>query len=79
MRSLRLPPMNQIYQATRAQHWVLVELLKDRAPPLTTRKNTLRSLERAGLIVHEGPTWLLTRTGEREAERAIVRLRSRST
>jgi predicted transcriptional regulator len=67
-----------IHQLSRQQAWALYELHRHAGRvEFVVHLRTLRSLERAGLIVHEAPRWPVTAAGEREAERAGERLKER--
>jgi DNA-binding IclR family transcriptional regulator len=64
----------RLTQLTRGQDRALSELALGERLSTKTHIRTLRSLERAGLVIGDSEGWRLTRRGRREADRATLRI-----
>jgi DNA-binding IclR family transcriptional regulator len=64
----------RLTQLTRGQDRALSELSVGDRLSSKTHMRTLRSLERAGLVMQDSEGWRLTRRGRREADKATLRI-----
>jgi DNA-binding IclR family transcriptional regulator len=68
----------RLTQLTRGQDCALYELAIGEHLSSKTHMRTLKSLERAGLVIEDAAGWRLTRRGRREADKATLRIGRRT-